>query len=246
MQVKQDIIQTNNDSINVKEKIFLRFGFKAIYLNNYFRGSNFVRKIDLNYRINSRLIIGGGYTFGWRFGKNFGEDIGSKINVRTKSISKPYDDKPYSLDEWINDRIFDYGPGYALNFKYQGYNLFLEYQLDKNGIGEIFNHRKIHWSAYFGLSYITGEVAGKLSYTYKQKAGITFNSSEYEYFFVYEKINYTNISIDLMLRFSIQPKKKDFILPGLSIYYVYAPDQVNNGMKNFGWLWDIKIFLWKK
>ncbi|MCX7728867.1 MAG: hypothetical protein N2203_05285, partial [Bacteroidia bacterium] len=70
--------------------------------------------------------------------------------------------------------------------------------------------------------------------------------SKYEYYFVYEKWKYQNISLDMMIRLSIEPKKKDRVLPGFSVHYVYAPDQVKSGIKNFGWLWDLKFILWKK
>jgi hypothetical protein len=240
---------TQTDSVksgDVRDKITLSIGWKALYITNDFRGSNFVRRIEMSYRINEKWKIGGSAFWGWRFGKNFGEDIGSSINERLVPLEKPIDDKPYGIDEWFRDRILNKGPGYALNFKYKGYGVFTMYQIDKNGIGRIFN-RKLHWFTCLGASYVTGEIAGDLLYVYKEDVGIApFVKSEYLYYFVYEKVRYTNISVDAMLRLEISPQKKDFILPGFSIYYVYAPDQVKSGMKNFGWLWDIKILLWKQ
>ncbi|GIV26688.1 MAG: hypothetical protein KatS3mg027_0502 [Bacteroidia bacterium] len=233
------------DSLIHSERLSVQVDWKSIYYGNVYmlRGSNFVRKIELKYNINGRWRVGMTTFWGWRFGKNFGEDIGYSINERKKAIETAYDDKPYSLDEWFNDRILD-KTYYALNYKYRGYGLFVEYQLDKNGIGKIFK-RKLHWVSYLGTSYVTGEVAGKLLYVYKQPSRY-LSKSDYEYFFIYEKINYVNISLDLKLRLQLEAKPKDWILPGFSIYYVYAPDQARNGMKNFGWMWDIRFILWKK
>lgn len=239
--------QEKVDSIFPIERLSVQMDWKSIYYGNIYllRGSNFVRKIELKYALTARWSVGINALWGWRFGKNFGENIGYSVNERRHSISTPYDDKPYSLDEWFYDRVLDY-TFYALNYKYRAYGIFVEYQLDKNGIGKIFK-RKLHWKGYFGTSYVNGEVAGKLLYTYKRDVGIApFSSSDYEYYFVYEKINYVNLSLDLKLRLQLEAKSKDWVLPGFSIYYVYAPDQAKNGMKNFGWLWDIRFILWKK
>lgn len=242
-------------SAYVAEKLSLRLDWKGIYITSGIRSTNYVRKIELAYCVRSRWNVGISALWGWRFGKNFGEDIGFDINSKAESGNAVFSIVPsgkyptwqdkYTFNEWLVSLGNQYT---ALNYKYKGWGIFAEYQIDKNGIFEAFGDRPVHLWAYVGCSDMSGLVAGDLLYIKEKYSGGVFGSSGSvdTYVYEYEKIKYQNISADIMLRLRMQAKEKDIVLPSVSLYYVYAPDQAKNGMKNFGWLWDIRIILWKK
>jgi hypothetical protein len=245
----QNITQT--DSVKkggVRDKITLSIGWKALYITNYFRGSNFVRRIEMSYRINERWKIGGSAFWGWRFGKNFGVDESiNHINSRREALSLSWEEEkkdysPYSFKEWKEENFTNFGlgpnrPGYALNFVYNGFEFFGEYVIGKiNRKKQI--KRKIETILHLGTTYIKGIAAGELEYVYSNI------NEQYYYYFTYRRVKYEDIGGIFMFRFTLEPKEKDIILPPMiSLYYVYSPTQVKAGIKNFGWIWDVKILL---